>query len=128
MAKQLNNISKYFDINKADIKNNITSNKYIQKNLENKIQNFKGYSVETAQAILNIPGYEVKIRPGEDLVEVPTNYGEKVIAPKRIFDSKRIRYRPVRRRRSRLRGVQKESIQPLHPRHHDAQKGWNDFG
>jgi hypothetical protein len=72
---------------KQDIKNNITSNKYVQKKLENKIQNFKGYSVETTQAILNIPGYEVKIRPGEDLVEVPTNYGEKVIAPKRIFDN-----------------------------------------
>jgi len=36
--------------------------------------------------IMNLPGVEIDIQPGDELVEVKTNYGTKVVVPKRITD------------------------------------------
>ncbi len=89
LNKQAKIILANINVNKK-VKNEIASTKYIQKTLENKLKNTTFYNVETAQAILNIPGYEVEMREGEDIVEVETNYGEKVLAPKWIFDNAKL--------------------------------------
>jgi len=76
------------NINKKTTKA-LYANKHEQRVLESKLKNASTTYTDIVQNILNVPGYEIELRPGDDLVEIQTNYGEKVVMPKRFADQQK---------------------------------------
>ena len=69
--------------------------KNTERNLTHQMNIASTNYIDMMSSVLNVPGYNVPIRPGEELVEVTTNYkdgsGElaKVIVPKRFTDGQK---------------------------------------
>ena len=76
------------NINKKTTKA-LYANKHEQRVLESKLKNASTTYTDIVQNILNVPGYDIELRPGDDLVEIQTNYGEKVVIPKRFADQQK---------------------------------------
>ena len=75
------------NISEKDTKE-LYANKHEQRTIESKLNNFNMMYTDIMNNVLNVPGYTIDIMDGDDLVEVETNYGEKVIVPKRFTDNR----------------------------------------
>ena len=75
------------NISEKDTKE-LYANKHEQRVIESKLNNFNMMYTDIMNNVLNVPGYTIDIMEGDDLVEVETNYGEKVIVPKRFTDNR----------------------------------------
>ena len=71
---------------RSEQRRELASNKYVQAKIEEAVQNQSNYYTEILNEVASDPNAEIKIEPGEDLVEYETDYGVKVIIPKRFTD------------------------------------------
>ena len=69
-----------------DLKLEISATNFALEDQSNKLNNITTYYSQAMNGIMNDPTYNINIVAGEDLVEIPTNYGENVVVPKRIVD------------------------------------------
>ena len=67
----------------------INSLNYTEKSLTKDLEKFqyKDYYLEIINAVKNDPNYEIKLQPGEPLVEIDNNYGGKSVIPKSMVDN-----------------------------------------
>ena len=67
----------------------LNSLNYTEKSLNRDLDKFKyqDYYLEIINSVKNDPNYEIKLQPGEPLVEIDNNYGGKSVIPKSIVDN-----------------------------------------